>query len=389
MELATPGGDSRSLSARFARIDKERLLLGIAAPVLAILFAALVTAIVLLISGKDPMLALSDIFSFDVKPDSTVYIVNRATIYFIAGLAVAIGFRMNLFNIGVEGQYRIGIFFAAYVGGVVALPGPLRIILIIVTAMVAGAAWAGIVGLLKVTRGVNEVIASIMLNYIAINVIAYLLQPNLLGNTSPGSNDVSTKVLPAAAHFFTFGTYGGPVWGFVVIAALLGVGFHFLLARTRFGFDLRTAGRSDDAAKASGVNTKKMVLTAMLISGGIAGLIGVPELLQDSYSFNLTFPAGWGFTGIAVALLGRNNPLGIALGAILWAGLDRAAQQLSFDGFDAEITGIIQGTIVISVVVAYELVRRFGLQRQQQKVGRELATQAAAAVGIQEKEAAE
>lgn len=388
MEHATPGGGSRSLSARYARLDKERLLLGLAAPVAAILFAALVTAIVLLISGKDPVLALTDIFSYDIKPDSTVYILNRATIYFIAGLAVAIGFRMNLFNIGVEGQYKIGVFFAAYVGGVVALPGPLRIVLVIVTAMVAGAAWAGIVGLLKVTRGVNEVIASIMLNYIAVNVIAYLLQPNLLGFSAPGSNDVSTKTLPDAAHFFTFGSYGGPIWGFVVIAAVLGIGFHLLLARTRFGFDLRTAGRSDGAAQASGVNVKKMVLTAMLISGAIAGLIGVPELLQDSFSYNLTFPAGWGFTGIAVALLGRNNPLGIALGAVLWAGLDRAAQQLSFDGFDSEITDIIKGTIVISVVVAYELVRRYGLQRQQQKVGRELAEQAAAAAGIQEKEAA-
>jgi simple sugar transport system permease protein len=341
---------------------------------------------VLLISGKNPGTALSDILTYDVKPDSTVYILNRATTYFLAGLAVALGFRMNLFNIGVEGQLRMGVFFAAYVGGVVALPGPLRIILVILTGVIVGALWAGIVGVLKVTRGVNEVIASIMLNYIAIAVISWLLQPNLLGYAPPGSNNVSTKPLPDAAHFFTLHTYGGDIWGFVFIAVVLGVGYQLLLSRTRFGFDLRTAGQSDGAALASGVNTKKMILIAILLSGGIAGLVGIPELTQEAFSFNLTFPSGWGFTGIAVALLGRNNPVGIAIGALLWASLDRAAGQLSFDGFEPEITGIIQGTIVISVVVAYEVVRRYGLKRQQQRVGRELA--AAAAAGAEQKESA-
>ncbi|WP_037609727.1 ABC transporter permease [Streptacidiphilus rugosus] len=376
------------MRAYFDRLDWERIGLAIAAPVLAILFAALVTTIVLLISGQSPTLALSDIFSYDIHPDSTVAILNRATTYFLAGLAVALGFRMNIFNIGVEGQYKIGVFFAAYVAGIVGAPGPIKIILAIVAGVVAGALYAGIVAVLKVTRGVNEVIASIMLNYIAINLIAYLLQPNTLGFQAPGSNNVSTKPLPASAMFFTISTYGGNIWGFVIIAALLGVGFHLLLARTRFGFDLRTAGQSDGAAQASGVNTKKMILIALLLSGGLAGLTGVPELLQDAGSYNLTFPSGVGFTGIAIALLGRNNPIGIALGALMWGAFDRASNQLGFDGFQPEIVLIIEGTIVISVVVAYEVVRRYGLKRQQSRVGRELAAAAAQAAGSTNKEAA-
>ncbi|MEY9967349.1 ABC-type uncharacterized transport system permease subunit [Streptacidiphilus sp. MAP12-16] len=388
METTTSGRNPRARSTRFARIDWEKVLLGVAAPVLAVLFAGLVTAIVLLISGKNPVLAISDIFSYDVKPDSTVYILNRGTIYYMAGLAVAIGFRMNLFNIGVEGQYRMGAFFAAYVGGTLHLPGALRIIVIIVVAVLVGATWAGIVGVLKVTRGVNEVISSIMLNFIATSgIIAFLLQPGRLAANNPGSNDVTTAVLPTSAHFFTFSSYGGPIWGFIVIAALMGVAFHLVLSRTRFGFDLRTTGQSDGAAQASGVNVKKMIVTAMLISGGMAGLIGVPELLHESFSYGLTFPQGWGFIGISVALLGRNNPVGIALASLLWASLDRAGGQLTFDGFDTEIVGIIQGTIVVSVVVAYEVVRRYGLKRQQQKVGRELAAQSGTA-SPQQKEAA-
>nr|WP_084713930.1 ABC transporter permease [Streptacidiphilus rugosus] len=384
----TAGSSSSRVRAYFDRLDWERIGLAIAAPVLAILFAALVTTIVLLISGQSPTLALSDIFSYDIHPDSTVAILNRATTYFLAGLAVALGFRMNIFNIGVEGQYKIGVFFAAYVAGIVGAPGPIKIILAIVAGVVAGALYAGIVAVLKVTRGVNEVIASIMLNYIAINLIAYLLQPNTLGFQAPGSNNVSTKPLPASAMFFTISTYGGNIWGFVIIAALLGVGFHLLLARTRFGFDLRTAGQSDGAAQASGVNTKKMILIALLLSGGLAGLTGVPELLQDAGSYNLTFPSGVGFTGIAIALLGRNNPIGIALGALMWGAFDRASNQLGFDGFQPEIVLIIEGTIVISVVVAYEVVRRYGLKRQQSRVGRELAAAAAQAAGSTNKEAA-
>ncbi|WP_055530045.1 ABC transporter permease [Streptomyces graminilatus] len=367
------------------RIDKERLLLGIAAPLLAVVAALVVTTLVILATGKNPGAAFSDMVTYGSASDSQVYILNKATTYYLAGVSVAIGFRMNLFNIGVDGQYRIAAFFAAVLGGALTTPGWISIPLIILCAMATGALWAGIAGVLKVTRGVSEVISTIMLNSIATAIIAYLLQPGKLAELQSGGTVVSTKPLPESSYFFQIDTgASGELWGFIVIAVAIGVAYWFVLGRTRFGFDLRTVGQSEPAAAASGVSVKKMIATSMLISGAVAGLIGMPTLLNDSHQFSNDFPLGIGFTGIAIALLGRNNPIGIALGALLWGFLERTTNHLEFEGYDKEILGVIQGVIVLCVVIAYELVRRYGLKRQQQRVGAELAAQAAATTQKQE-----
>ncbi|TGB08480.1 ABC transporter permease [Streptomyces palmae] len=360
------------------RIDKERVVLAVAAPVLALAAAFLVTALVLVATGKEPFNAFSVMFDYGVKSDSMIYIANKATTYFLAGLAVAVGFRMNLFNIGIDGQYRLAAFFAAAVGGALNLPGFVQIPLIILVAMLVGAMWASIAGLLKVYRGVSEVISTIMLNSLATSLITYLLVDGRLGVLDKSTNVISTEPLPSSSHFFTIPTGSGldPVWGFIVIAALAGIGFWFVLGRTRFGFDLRAVGRSESAAQASGVNVKRMVITSMVLSGAMAGLVGMPTVLNDTHMFTADFPSTVGFTGIAIALLGRNNPVGIALASMLWAFLERGANRLEFEGYDKEIVGVMQGVIVLCVVIAYELVRRYGLKRQQQRVGAELAAQA-------------
>jgi ABC-type uncharacterized transport system permease subunit len=358
------------------KFDKERLLLSIAAPVLAVVAAFVITAIVLIATGKEPFSAFGVMFDYGIKSDSQVYILNKATTYYLAGLAVAIGFRMNLFNIGVDGQYRLGAFFAAVVGGALGLPGLVQIPLIILVGMLVGAVWAGIAGLLKVTRGVSEVISTIMLNALATSLISYLLVDGRLAVLDRQTNIVSTEPIPSASHFFAFDMGSdGEIWGFIVVAVLAGIGFWFLLGRTRFGFDLRAVGRSEPAAQASGVNVKRMVVTSMVLSGAVAGLIGMPTLLNDTYQFTSDFPVGVGFTGIAIALLGRNNPVGIAFAALLWGFLERGGNRLEFEGYDKEIVGVMQGVIVLCVVIAYELVRRYGLKRQQHKVGAQLAAQ--------------
>ena len=368
-----------------SRIDKERLLLGIAAPLLALVAAIVVTTLVILATGKNPGAAFSDMLTYGSASDSQVYILNKATTYYLAGVAVAIGFRMNLFNIGVDGQYRLAAFFAAVLGGALTVPGWIAIPLTIICAMGVGAVWAGIAGILKVTRGVSEVISTIMLNAIATAIIAYLLQPGKLAELQSGGTVVSTKPLPQDSWFFSIDTgASGVLWGFIVIAVIVGVAYWFVLGRTRFGFDLRTVGQSESAAAASGVGVKKMIATSMIISGAVAGLIGMPTLLNDSHQFSNDFPSGIGFTGIAIALLGRNNPVGIALGALLWGFLERTTNHLEFEGYDKEILGVIQGVIVLCVVIAYEVVRRYGLKRQQQRVGAELAAQAAATTQKQE-----
>ena len=166
-----------------------------------------------------------------------------------------------------------------------------------------------------------------------------------------------------------------------MLAVAVGVIFQLVLSYTRFGFDLRAAGRSLSAAQASGVNVKRMVVIALLMSGAIAGLVGMPILLGESHSYSaITFQTGLGFTGIAIALLGRNNPLGIAFASLLWAFLDQSALILDLEGIPKEVVQITQGVVVLSVVVAYEVVRRIALRTQQRRVGRALADPTATAL---------
>ncbi|BFV58900.1 ABC transporter permease [Kitasatospora sp. CMC57] len=363
------------------RFDTEKIVLGVAAPVLAVLLSLVICSVLLAVSGKEPFKAFDVLFSYGTASDGQVGILNRATTYYLAGAAAAFGFRMNLFNIGVDGQYKLGVLFAAFVGSQLDLPAILQIPLLLLTAMAVGGLWASIAGLLKVYRGVSEVISTIMLNAIATSVVGLLLVPGIFApEKGTTTNSIQTDPISASSHFFTLETAGGTLWGFLVIAILVGVAFQFTLSRTRFGFDLRATGRSESAATASGVNVKRMVITSMVVSGAIAGLIGLPELMSSSYYFGQGIQPGLGFIGISVALLGRNSPIGIALSALLFAFLDVAGTQLPNSGdYPQEIVNVMQGTIVICVVVAYELVRRYGLKRQQQKVGAELAAQAAAA----------
>ncbi|MFJ2648888.1 ABC transporter permease [Streptomyces sp. NPDC087420] len=361
-----------------SRLDKERVILAVGAPLLALVAALVVTALVILATGKNPFEAFNDMLSYGSASDSQIYILNKGTTYYLAGVAVAIGFRMNLFNIGVDGQYRMAAFAAAVVGGALHLPALVQIPVIILVAMLVGAMWAGIAGILKTSRGVSEVISTIMLNSIATAIIGYLIQPERLGQLDDAGTLVSTKPLPESSFFFTLDMGpAGQLWGFIVVAALAGLAYWFVLGRTRFGFDLRAVGQSESAAAASGVSVKKMIFTSMILSGAMAGLIGMPTLLNESHMYSNDFPLGIGFTGIAIALLGRNHPIGIALAALLWGYLERTTNHLEVIGYDKEILGVIQGVIVLCVVIAYEIVRRYGLKRQQQRVGAELAAQAA------------
>ncbi|MFB7616116.1 ABC transporter permease [Kitasatospora sp. NPDC056181] len=373
---AAPAAKS-SLAQRFS---VEKIVLALAAPVLAVVLSVAICSVLLATSGKNPFDAWDVMVTFGTKADGQVLILNRATTYYLAAAAAAFGFRMNLFNIGVEGQYKVAALFAAYVGSRLDLPSFIQIPLLLITAMLVGGLYASIAGLLKVFRGVSEVISTIMLNAIAIAIVGLLLVPGIFAPEKGGTtNAIQTAPVSESSHFFALDTNGGPLYGFLFIAILVGVAFQFTLTRTRFGFDLRATGRSESAATASGVNVKRMIVISMLVSGALAGLIGLPELLQNSYYFGQSFQPGLGFLGISVALLGRNSPIGMAFSALLFSFLDTTGALLpNQGGFPQEIVPVMQGTIVICVVVAYELVRRYGLKRQQQKVGAELAAQAAA-----------
>jgi general nucleoside transport system permease protein len=343
------------------------------APLLAIAFSALLCGVALLISGANPARAFGSMVGQVGEGTIAVDIVNSAAVYYLAALAVAIGFQMNLFNIGVEGQYRVGAIVAAVVGGAFVLPPVLHTFVILLVAAAAGGLWATLPAVLKVTRGVHEVISTIMMNAIAFGLAAYLMRRDNFGILI--GNNVSTE--PIASSGWVPGlSLGdrGTIFGLVLLAVAVGLAYGFMLNRTRFGFELRASGESPTAAAAGGVNAKRMIVIAMVLSGAVAGLIAMPEILGRDHAYTLNFTQGYGFTGIAIALLGRNHPIGIAFGALLWAFLDKSALALDNIGVPREIATIMQGSIVISVVIAYEVVRRMELAAEQRRVGRELGT---------------
>lgn len=354
-----------------------RVSLALAAPALAVAIAITISSLVLLASGDNPLEVYSSMWSFGTQLNSIISMLNRAVPYYVSGVAVAIGFKMNLFNIGVEGQYYLAALLAAVVGATLDLPAPLHALCILVVGMAIGAGWAGIAGVLKATRGVNEVISTIMLNNIVLLGLGAWLLTRYQAEGRVGLQ-IRTEALPDSARIPTLNPVleaigldppaGSRLTGFLLIAVLVGVAYYLVIWRTRFGYDLRASGLNPWAAAASGVAPKAMVVKAMLLSGAIAGLVGMSQLLGEFGAFTGDFPTGLGFTGIAIALLGRNHPAGIALGALLWGFMERSAQRLDLEGIPKEIVVIMQGTIVLSVVVAYEVVRRIQAARQQREV---------------------
>jgi ABC-type uncharacterized transport system permease subunit len=348
----------------------RKLLYGVAAPVLAAVVAVAVSSIALLIAGESPRTAFLEMWKSIDSTASVVAIVNRAVPYYVAGVAVAIGFIMRLFNIGVDGQHQLAALFAAAFGfgiGSWGLPAPVYVLSIFLVAVLVGMVWAAIPAVLKITRNVNEVISTIMLNFVASQLIFYLLREHwnrgtgLVAETGPLPSAARIPHLNRLFEAIGLDLPGNVVLqGFLPIAILVGVAYHIVLNRSRFGFDLRVSGQSPTAAKASGIDPKRMVLVTFLISGGVAGLIGLTPLLADPQygKYGDQFPQGLGFTGLSLALLGRNHPVGIAAAALVWATIERATQRLSFIDIPQEIGIILQGSFLLAAVVAYEVVRR-------------------------------
>lgn len=336
------------------------------APAIAFVLSLLIGSVALVLAGHDPVQALRAMWDNVNDADGVVTILNYGARYYVMGTAVALGFKMNLFNIGANGQYQVAALFAGAAGGALGLPGPVNIVIVIAIAMFAGGAWAVIPGVLNVTRGVNIVVATIMMNGVAAGLIGYLLRTRFRDNsdfmtahtpTIPTDSRMPTlnRLLSAVGIDLPRQTF---LHGFLVIAVLVGIGFYVLIYRSRFGFDLRASGLNAAAARSSGVDPKRMVLTTMALSGALAGLAGMSVLLSEQFEYGDRFPLLLGFTGISVALLGRNSPGGIAVAAFVLAAIDQGARGLAVVKIPQEIGQILQGTLLFVAVIAYEVVRR-------------------------------
>jgi len=327
----------------------RRVAVGLAAPVLALVVAAVIATLVLVVTGDDIGAFWTTMRTWPGH-DDLVAILNQAAVLYLSGVAAAIGFRMNLFNIGVEGQYRLAGFAAGGFAGAGWLPGYLNTVAAILVAMLTGAIWAGIAGLLRVTRGVSEVISTIMLNAIAGSLIGYFIARIGVSN----GNSSNTRTMPKGTwlgNITIFGDSATKLFGLSLLAVVVGIGFWVLLNKTRFGFDLRASGSSEPAAVASGVDVKRMIVISMLLSGAVAALVGLPQMFSDSHNYGSSFQTGLGFTGIAVALLGRNHPVGVILSSLLFGALLRGG--LFVDIFTANVSKdlvqVLQAIIILFV----------------------------------------
>lgn len=282
----------------------------------------------------------------------------NATSLIAAGLAVALAFRVGLFNIGARGQIIVAVIFSATLSFHFPLPGPLALIAAIIVGIIGGALWGGIVGILRARTGAHEVITTIMLNYVALNLLIFLLKTPVL--QQQGQVNPKSPPIPGDARLPTL--FPGLGWqvdvGFLIVIAVT-VGVWWLLNRSSLGFRFRAVGENPSAARTAGIDVKNVYLYAMLISGGLAGLAGVLFLHSPTQAGNGLSPtfdaARLGFDAITVALLGRSRPLGVFMAGLLFGAL-RAG---SFDMrifVSIDLVGVIQSVIVL-LIAAPPLVR--------------------------------
>lgn len=339
-------------------------------PVISILLGLIVGAIVMLVSGFSPVdgyIALwNGVFGNSYNIGETI---RQITPYVFAGLAVAFAFRTGLFNIGVEGQLIVGWLAAAYVGYAFDLPKIIHLPLALLAAAVAGGLWAFIPGLLKAKLQVHEVIVTIMMNYIALHVA------NASISAISGGGEKTEKIHESASLRSTFfesiTDFSRLHWGFV-IAIIAVIVMWFLLEKTTRGFELKAVGFNQHASDYAGMNVSKNIVLAMVISGIFAGLGGAMEALGTFGNISkMTAFTGIGFDGIAVALLGANQPFGVLLGAILFGSLKNGGLNMPNEaGIPVEIVSIVIALIIFFIASGYIIrvvIERLSKKKKEEK----------------------
>ncbi len=327
-------------------------------PILALAVAFGIGAVIIRIQGVAPGYAYTTLFTSSLfTHDGLLLTLQNSTPLVLAGLAVAIPLRVGLFNIGGQGQVVIGALATAVVGYKLhSLPGPVLIAAALLIGVLAGALWASIAGLLKTTRGVHEVISTIMLNSIADNLIDYLVNNPF---KEPGQAIPRTPDIAPQAVLNNLGVV--PV-GFVIAIALALLA-SWMLRRTTLGFKFDTIGANREAARYAGIGLNKMVLLSMLFAGGLAGLAGGTQALGVIHRYEPGFGGSIGFDGITIALLARSNPIGTIPAALLVGTLRAGAATLQFNtGIQPEIVDLIMAITLLFVslpILAKLIFRRY------------------------------
>jgi general nucleoside transport system permease protein len=376
--MATDG-----VAAPIAVRSRPAWIEGLVGQLLALLaslaIAVLAGSLLIVAYGENPLEVYSSILDASMgSADGIGYVLAIATPLIFAALAVAVCFKGGLFNIGVEGQYLVAMVTAAWAElSLGFLPAPILVVAVLIAAMLGGMIWAAVPGILKVKTGAHEVVTTIMMNGIAVSLVAWAINFPLKFTEAPeGQNvDLRTDQFPDEGLVGDFGQYFGVTPGahlswlfFLAIAAAILV--WFLIRRTRLGYEARAVGSSPGSAKAGGVSIGATQLRLFLISGALAGLVGMQQILADRGHLPQNYVVALGFTGIAVAFLGQNNAIGIIFAAILWGVLSRGEVALQIQSeVPREFIIILQGILILSVVITYQIAKRRLAARQLQRAG--------------------
>ena len=358
LEHTSPFASSGASTSSPVRTVARSVLRGLGPPVLGVVLALLIGTVLILLSGSDPLVAyqamLKGAFGGSRQLTETAL---RATPLLLIGLGLTVAFRARVWNIGAEGQY----FMGALSGGVVALQFPflpafVLIPLMLVAGLLGGALWGLIPALLRTRRGMNEIITTLMLNYVAILILEYMARLPL--RDPDGFLPETAKFVRAARlpNLFDSRIHIG-----VIIALVLIPLVYYLIWRTPIGFRLRAIGSSAGVARFAGINVEWGIIFVLMFSGALAGLSGIIEVSYLHSRLKSGISGGFGFTGILVALLGRLHPLGVLFGAIFLSALTIGAQSMhTLTGLPITIADTIQALVVLFVlgVDAYFRLRR-------------------------------
>jgi ABC-type uncharacterized transport system permease subunit len=351
----TDAGPTRAQPAHLS-IDWRTLLTETLVPLLAIVTALVIGAVIILATGASVTKAYSGLFNGALgSPQALANTLVEATPYIFAGLAVALGFKCGLFNIGVEGQIAMGSMTAAVAGyQITGLPAVIHLPLAILAGALGGALWGAIPGYLRAKTGAHEVITTIMLNYVAIRFTDYLIKGPFLDHTSSAPR--TPFIAPTAELPYLFGADYRLHAGFILALVMVFAVWWFLNKSTP-GFEIRTVGANPDAAQYAGMSITRNFVLAMALSGGLAGLAGASQVLGLEHNLKSAFSAGYGFDSIAIALLAKSNPIGIIPAAIFWGALRNGAGLMQLQsGISINLINIIQALVIV-FVAADQIVR--------------------------------
>ena len=324
-------------------------------PVLAVFTALVAGAVIVILAGGNPLAAYLGLFqgafgSARALSETTVW----ATPYIFAGLAVSLAFKGGLFNIGAEGQLAFGAVASAWMGYKLPellglnLPAILHLPMAVGAGMVAGGIWGAIPGWLKARTGAHEVINTIMMNYVALNLTSFLLN-GPMKDPNPLNVSARTPQIAASARFPPIFAGSRLHWGFV-LALVAAFVVWWVLEKTTLGFEIRTSGTNPDAARYAGVNVRRTIVLTMVLSGALAGLAGSIEVTALNYRHELGFSVGYGFDAIAIALLGKTHPLGVVVAALLFGALRNGATRMQFlTQIPVDVISVIQALILLFV----------------------------------------